>query len=194
MNDTQNAQAKRDAELVKTTLQNPNDYIELVRHYQEPIRRYLRRLGCNNTDDTDDLLQEIFLKVYLNLNDFDPDLTFSSWIYRIAHNETISFFRKRSIRPMPYASEDEVAMLENIADNTNLIRSTEAKMDAATVREALATLEPQYRDVLILKFFEEKSYIEISDILKIPMGTVATLIRRGKEQLKTVLVSKGMNL
>lgn len=183
----------RDAELVRRTLKNPNDFIEIIRHYQLPIRRYVNRLGCRNANDADDLLQDIFLKVYVNLNDYDADLSFSSWLYRIAHNETISSFRKKSVRPMPVATEEETYLFENIPDEANFIESLDIKINGDILHRALAELEEQYRDVLVLKFLEEKSYAEVSDILKIPTGTVGALIHQGKKRLKDILISKNIN-
>lgn len=192
----QNAETNkiRDAELVRRTLKNADDFIEIVRCYQSPIRRYVIRLGCRDSNDADDLLQDIFLKVYINLNDYDSDLPFSSWLYRIAHNETISFFRKKNVRPVPVATEEDARLFENISDGTDFTESLDEKINANIIRGALAELEEQYRDVLVLKFLEEKSYTEISDILKIPMGTVGTLIHRGKKQLSDMLASKNIHL
>ena len=196
MNSMQNTEQSkiRDAELVHRTLKNPNDFVEIIQHYQSLIRRYVNRLGCKNSNDADDLLQDIFLKVYINLNDYDADLPFSSWLYRIAHNETISSFRKKSVRPMPVATEEEVYLFENIPDNDNFFESLDIKINGGILHRALAELEEPYRDVIVLKFLEEKSYTEMSDILKIPIGTVGTLINRGKKRLKNILISKNINI
>ena len=184
----------RDADLVRRTLKNPNDFVELIQLYEASIRRYVNRLGCRNSNDVDDLLQDIFLKVYINLNDYDANLPFSSWLYRIAHNETISFFRKKSVRPMPVATEEETYIFENIPDETDLIESLDIKINGDILHKALAELDDQYRDVFVLRFFEEKSYAEISDILKIPEGTVGTLLNRGKKRLNEILRAKNIHL
>ena len=151
----------RDADFVRRTLKNPNDFVEIIQQYESPIRRYVNRLGCRDSNDTDDLLQDIFLKVYINLNEYDTGLKFSSWLYRIAHNETISFFRKKSVRPMPVATEEETYLFENIPDKTNFIESLDVKINEDILHRALAELDDQYRDVFVLRFFEEKSYTEI---------------------------------
>ena len=154
----------------------------------------LKKSAIRNSNDADDLLQDIFLKVYINLNDYDADLPFSSWLYRIAHNETVSFFRKKNVRPVSIASEEANRLFENISDGIDFTESVNAKINADLLRKALLELEKQYRDVLILKFLEEKSYNEIADILTIPIGTVGTLISRGKKQLKDILMQKNINL
>lgn len=185
---------KTDQELIEDTRTDRDAFAEIVRRYESPIRRYVTRLGCRDVNDADDLLQEIFIKVYINLNDYDTDLKFSSWLYRIAHNEAISFYRKKSVRPAPVATEEETRLFENIADETNFTESLDAKINGDILHKALAEMEGQYRDVLILRFFEEKSYTEISDILKIPEGTVGTLLNRGKKFLNEILTTKNINL
>lgn len=183
-----------DHELVLRALQSKNALIDIVRRYQAPLRRYIARLGCRDPHDQEDILQEIFLKVYVNLNEVDAHLKFSSWIYRIAHNEAISFFRKKKVRPQLFASQEEWPWIENIADDLDLAENYNKACDAQIIRKALAELDRHYRDVLVLKYMEEKSYNEISDILKIPVGTVGTLVNRGKKQLKKMLEAKNLSL
>jgi len=179
-----------DQEIIKRTLTDRNAYSLIVERYEASLARYIRRLGCSDKDAIKDLLQEIFIKTYLNLNDYDSSLQFSSWIYRIAHNETVSFFRKNSTRPRVAISDEELAMFEQVKDEVDIRLIVEQAHDTRILHDALARLENKYRDVLILRFLEEKSYEEISDILKIPMGTVATLVSRGKAKLKELLVEK----
>ena len=185
---------KTDQELIADAKKDKDAFIEIIRSYELPVRRYIIRLGCRDYHDIDDLLQDIFIKVYKNINEYDSDLKFSSWLYRIAHNETISFYRKKSIRPTTFVTEEEMYLFENIANETDFTKFIDAKINADILRLALGELEEQYRDVLVLRFFEEKSYAEISDILKIPEGTVATLLNRGKKRLKDILTKKNINL
>lgn len=185
---------KTDQELISNTKKDKDAFAEIIRRYESPVRRYVIRLGCRDPHDVDDVIQDIFIKVYVNINEYDPDLKFSSWLYRIAHNEAISFYRKKSVRPLPVATEEETRLFENIADETNFTELLDAKINGDILRKALAELEEQYRDVLVLRFFEEKSYTEISDILKIPEGTVGTLLNRGKKRLNETLTAKKINL
>ncbi len=180
----------RDIELVEKTLKNADNFADIIQSYQLPLSRYIKRLGCRENDDINDLLQEIFIKVYINLNEYDSSLKFSSWIYRIAHNETISFFRKKSVRPSFVTTQEGQNLIENIADATDFVKSLNEKLNADILGKALLEIEQKYRDVLVLHFLEEKNYIEISDILKLPIGTVGTLINRGKKRLKNILFNK----
>lgn len=184
---------KNDQELVVAALRDKHAFSEIVHRYEAPIRRYVRRLGCVE-NDLDDALQEIFIKVFMNINDYDPSLKFSSWLYRIAHNETISLFRKKSARPrvLNLSTEDAQEFFEQLADDTDFVELAEKRDDARIMRDLLSRLDQKYREVFILRFLEEKSYTEISDILKIPEGTVATLVSRGKKELKVALENKGI--
>jgi RNA polymerase sigma-70 factor (ECF subfamily) len=189
----QNENIKTDQELVRATFVNKHAFSEIVHKYEAPIRRYVKRLGCKDNDDMDDILQQIFIKVFVNLNDYDQDLKFSSWLYRIAHNETISFFRKKNVRPNVLMNEaDTEEFFENLADDTDIAEFANKRHDAEIIQETLSFISQKYKEVLVLRFLEEKSYTEISDILKIPEGTVATLINRGKKELKNKLEDKNI--
>jgi RNA polymerase sigma-70 factor (ECF subfamily) len=176
-----------DQELIAAALADGNAYAHIVRRYEAPLRRYLFRLGCKHQSDTDDILQEVFLKAYRNLNDVDTKLKFSSWLYRIAHNEAMTFFRKSTRAPRVARTEDEMAAFEEIADLGNIAEELDARFDAATIRKAIDSLDQKYKEVLVLRFLEDRSYEEISDILRKPPGTVATLIARAKAKLRDAL-------
>lgn len=169
-----------DALLVNMSLQDPDNFAVLVRRYEAKLLRYIKRSTSVSPEEAEDLLQEIFIKVYQHLNDFDPDLRFSSWIYRIAHNHIISAHRKKIARPQTInPDEDEFA---KIASDVNIARDVEKMELNNLVRKVLDKLDPKYKEVLVLQFIEEKSYQEISDILKKPLGTIATLINRAKRR------------
>ncbi len=185
--------SKSDQELVVETLQDRNVFAVLVSRYERALRRYITRLGSGDSEVTEDILQESFIKAYLNLNDYDLSLSFSAWLYRITHNETVNHFRKQKNRPRTMEKEEDLELFEKIADELNIEEQADLTRARASIQKALGTLEEHYRDVLILRFFEEKSYDEISDILEIPSGTVATYLSRAKEKLKQALKRSGMN-
>ncbi len=182
-----------DQELVAAAIADRQAFSHIVHRYEAPLGRYVRRVGATESD-ADDVLQEVFVKLFINLNDYDPHLKFSSWLYRIAHNETVSFLRKKNIRPgvLTLSAEDVDFFFEQLADETDFAELASRRYDAQIVRESLRELAPRYAEVLTLRFLEEKSYSEISDILKVPEGTVATLINRGKQALKGTLATRGI--
>ena len=176
-----------DQELVNKTIQNKQAFAAIVHRYEAPLLRYISRLGCKDASAAQDLLQEIFVKTFVHLNDYDPSLQFSSWIYRIAHNEIVSYFRKEKSRPIVLTKVEDFFLFENIVDDVDFTDHKSQRHTAQAIKEAVGQLEPRYREIIVLKFFEEKSYEEISDILQIPQGTVATLISRAKKKIKNYL-------
>jgi RNA polymerase sigma-70 factor, ECF subfamily len=185
----------RDEVLVTNTLKDKEQFGVLIERYEVKLRRYIRRLGVRNDEDQLDVLQDIFVKVYRNLNAFDTSLSFSSWIYRIAHNEAISWYRKQKVRPEGHLLSDgeEVLPLIHSAEEGAEVLFDQA-INAGVVNQAMAELPDRYREVLILRYFEHKEYDEISDILRIPIGSVGTLLHRGKQRLASVLNTKSLRI
>lgn len=133
----------------------------------------------------EDILQEVFIKVYLNLNDFDENLKFSSWIYRITHNQVISSHRKIKARPEGYAVNIDDRLANSLIAEIDIKKQVDNKILQKTINSVLNKIGKKYRDVLVLKFLEEQSYQEISDILKKPLGTVASLMNRAKQEFRS---------
>lgn len=182
-----------DQEIVRRSLKEKHVFAELITRYEQKLRRYMGRLGVRTVDDQDDVLQNTFLKVYRNLNSYDPDLPFSSWIYRIARNEAISWYRHQRVRPEGYLVADSDEVLTLVAETADLPDvAFDKALAAADVSCALATLEEKYREVIILRYFEHKEYDEISDIMQVPLGSVGTLLYRGKKKLAAALKSTTM--
>lgn len=178
-----------DQDIVRLVPTNKNAFAVLIKRYEQALARYMRRLGMNNPEDIIDVLQQIFIKAYRNIQSFDVSLSFSTWIYRIAHNETMSFFRSSRIRPEGYMVDDPSSVLELIHDEgTDIAEEVNQSINAEEVHKALQVIDEKYRTILVLRYFEEKEYSEISDILRIPMGSVATLIHRAKKQLSKKLM------
>lgn len=180
----ENCEGKTDEELVILTLENQDFFACLVNRYTEKLRRYIMRITSVTREDSEDFLQEIFVKAYRHLNSFDQNLKFSSWIYRIAHNHVISHWRKLQNRPQVLKLEAVEDFLKFMSTDEDLATDTERKFNAEEVRKVISEMDPKYKEVLVLKFLEGKDYKEISDILQKPLGTVATLINRAKKQFK----------
>jgi len=175
---------KTDAELVRMALRNRNDFCFLIEKYSSKLSRYIFRLSNAPKEDIDDILQEVFIKVYKNLNDYDCDLKFSSWIYRIAHNQLMDFYRRKKTRPQVLIAQDDYDFFDIIGESFDLANCAQNQDDKKRILETLDKLDGKYKEVLVLRFLEQKDYKEISDILKKPEGTVATLINRAKKQFK----------
>lgn len=184
-----------DSDIVNQTLVDSNYFGYLIERYEEKLKRYIYRLGVNNKEDQLDVMQEIFIKAYKNLNSFDTTLSFSSWIYRIAHNEAVSWYRKQKVRPEGHLVIDGDEVLKLVSTKEDGVEiDFDRQINTKELTAALDKIDKKYKDVLILRYFEDKEYSEISDILKIPTGSVGTLVLRGKKQLYNVINHKNLRI
>lgn len=174
----------QDHELIRLSLESLGYFSCLYNRYEADLTRYIRRISGADHEEAQDILQESFIKIWRNLNDFDPDLKVSSWFYRIVHNETVSYIRKK--RSFGKDKTVDAALFRDLLpEEQETTADTEAEMQSTIA--LIDRLPLKYREVLVLKFLEQKSYIEISDILRIPEGTVAIRINRAKKLLRDYL-------
>lgn len=176
-----------DEDVVLLVIKDRNVFGVLMERYEQKLSRYIRRLGIASRQDREDVLQNIFIKAYKNIQGFDRGLSFSAWIYRITHNETVSFFRAKKVRPEGHLVDDGEEVLLTIFDETDFVEELNKKIEAKYIAHSIEGLEESYRNIIILRYFEDRDYREISDILKIPEGTVATLLHRAKKKLRVLL-------
>lgn len=187
---------KSDAELVLLTLKNQQFFEHLVGRYEKKLARYVRRLSGLDTESIEDILQEAFIKIYVNLNDYDADYTFSSWAYRITHNETVNYLRKNKksvIVPLETEDEESRNLIEVLKSEIDVAEDISRKDLIERIRAAIGLLPEKYREILILRYVEDMDYRDISDILRMPMGTVATTINRAKEKFKQIAEKMHLN-
>ena len=176
-----------DEKLAQKSITNQESFAELVDRYESKLLRYIQRLTGLPTNQAEDVLQEVFIKIYKNLNNFDPSLKFSSWAYRITHNESINHIKKQKNHdPLETDDEDALNLIEILESESDTQKEAIQKETAARVWAALQKLPKKYRDVLILYYLEDQDYAAISDILKKPSGTVATLLNRAKAKFKHI--------
>lgn len=173
-----------DLEIIQKSLEEVDYFSCLFERYEAKLLRYVKRMASVNEDEAEDILQESFIKIWKNLNAFDQGMKLSSWLYRIVHNHTVSFVRKKK----SFGKDQQVEWNENYFTNLSEEASTEIAgeeidQDLLT-HEILGKMPQAYREVLVLKFLEGLSYREISDVLKLPEGTVATRINRAKKAFK----------
>lgn len=173
--------ALTDEELVGKAVKDADRHFpEIMNRWQGPIFAYAFRM-LGDRDDAMDATQSAFIKAYRNLAGFDRKRKFSSWLYRIAHNEIVNHVKKFR---KPEASLDQDNGLANLLASDSSpegdYRAEEARL---LTNRILARLRPKYREVLVLRYLEEKSYEEIARILGKPKNTVGTLLNRAKKQL-----------
>lgn len=173
---------KTDIQLVKLSLANQEYYYCLMKKYEVSLMNYIRKLSGMNQVDAEDVLQDVFILAYQNLNEYDHQFKFSSWIYRIAHNQTVSMLRKKT-KSNQDISWDEHDLEQLMQSNSDIEKNLFQKLDYIHLVSKINALPLNYKEVLLLKFVEDKEYQEISDILRKPIGTIGTLINRAKKIL-----------
>ena len=165
---------RTDNELVNLTLDNDKEYFsQLVVRYYPKLSRYLYRLLNGNQNDVDECLADTFMKAFMNLATYSSGLSFSSWIYRIAHNQAIDLMRKKM--------RSATVPLEEFHAPHDPSKHYEEK---DYVEHILAFLSIEDRNLLTLFYLEELSLNDISDMLKIKPNTLAVRIKRIRERLK----------
>jgi len=171
------------AEITRT--KNKESYAEIIKRYQGKLMRYAKYL-MSDDERAADVVQGAFIKAYINLNSFDSRRKFSSWIYRIVHNEAMNLINKY---------KKEQPLFENIDFDSGINIEEEYTQNEVRkmVRNCLKEMSLLYREPLSLHYLEEKSYKEISDILRIPIGTVGTRINRAKLIMRQICRRKKIN-
>jgi len=151
-------------------------YAEIIKRYQTKLMRYASYIMGDEQIGAD-VVQEGFIKAYINLNGFDTKKKFSSWMYRIVHNEAMNLHNKdKKRRPMDYQMEfDSGVNVEDEVIKNELV---------SHAHHCLEQMPMIYKEPLSLFYLEDKSYEEMSDILRIPIGTVGTRVNRAKGMMK----------
>lgn len=168
-----------DEEIIKKVRsENRELYAVIMERYQNKLLRYADNLVKSESKAVD-IVQDSFVKAFTNLNGFDTKKKFSSWIYRIVHNEAMNILKKNR-RETILPEDFDVSGDEDVQDDF------EQKEIISKVEKCLGEMPALYSEPLSLFYIEEKSYEEISDILRIPMGTVATRINRAKKLMKNI--------
>ncbi len=153
----------------------------LVSRYEAKMLRYAKKFLFGH-DDAQDLAQDVFIKAYIHIQSFDPKQKFSSWLYRIAHNEFINAIKKKGREPIPIFDPD--TFFPHPISTLNADDGIHKKDIADMMEKCLSTLNPKYREPLILYYIEELDYKEIADIMRLPSSTVGVRLKRGKDMLK----------
>ncbi|WP_227940203.1 RNA polymerase sigma factor SigW [Alkalihalobacillus deserti] len=166
---------------------NQQAFSEIVELYKDKVFQVAYRM-VGNLHEAQDVAQEAFLRAFTNLDRFDIDRKFSTWIFRIATNVAIDRLRKK--KP-DYYLQEKVKGLDGLTYESQLASDEESLDDQVVslerqewVQTEINQLPPKYRTAIILKYIEDLSISEISDILDIPPSTVKTRIHRGREALR----------
>ena len=184
---------RREKELIAKAKQGDMQaFEELILKHEKIVYNVALRM-MNHSEDAKDISQEVFLKAYRNIKNFDERSMFSTWLYRITTNTCIDEMRKRKGK-QNYSLEEELenedgSMQRQIADEgdtpeESLMRGEEK----GEILQALDTLSEEHRVAIILRDVKGLSYEEISEIIELPMGTVKSRISRARNQLKNEIL------
>ncbi|MCX6760863.1 MAG: sigma-70 family RNA polymerase sigma factor [Candidatus Nealsonbacteria bacterium] len=180
-----------DKQLIAAYLRGEEKSFEvLIGRYLKPIYRFTHRY-VGNIQDAEDITQDAFLKVWRNLKKFDLEKSFKTWIFSIAKNTCIDFFRKKKTIPFSMFEKEngENALLETLADSSPLPDELlERKGIGETLSKAMEVLSPKYRSVLFLRYNDHFNFREISETFNEPIDTIKSRHRRALILLKKLLV------
>jgi RNA polymerase sigma-70 factor (ECF subfamily) len=184
-----------DHELVTRAQQGSEKaYRELLGRYQRPVFSIIYRM-IRDREQAEDLAQETFVRVFNNIDRYDPRYKFSSWIFKIATNLTIDWIRRKELdtvsidgsRNAVTAEQIEATSITIASQDENPEELLEAKQLGEEIEGAISKLRPEYKAAILLRHVEGREYQEIAEILSLPLGTVKTYIHRGRNELRDQL-------
>jgi len=183
-----------DVELVRKAKEGDTKaYDQLTLMYKDVVFSIVYRM-VRNKQEAEDLTQEAFIKAYNSLHSFNEEYAFSTWLFKIATNNCIDFFRKRKLKT--YSMEetirykDDEIRHEYASPDPNVEHDLVADERSKILREAIEELPEKYRIVIVLRHQKEYSYEQIAEDLDLPLGTVKARIFRAREMLNKLLRGK----
>jgi len=183
--------ARQDFSLVRQAQKgDQHAYADLLKRYWDSIYYMLLKM-VHNKDDAEDLTIEAFGKAFKNLENYQPEFAFSTWLFKIANNNAIDFIRRQRSKTIsidsqgPFPDEDNPLQLQSDTPDPEeqLIQSQKATL----LRTVVSQLKPRYCRLVELRYYQEYSYEEIAEALDLPIGTVKAQLFRAKELLFNVL-------
>jgi RNA polymerase sigma factor (sigma-70 family) len=171
-------------------------YAELMQRYKDSIFYMVLKM-VNNKDDAMDLTVETFGKAFENIERYKPDFAFSTWLFRIATNNSIDFIRKKRLNVVSINSvvdeDGDDRPLQIKADTPNPEESSIKKQQNEQLKLLVDKLPSRYKTLIVLRYYEELSYEEIAQELDIPLGTVKAQLFRARDFLYNILSKKKKN-
>lgn len=178
-----------DSQIINLVVTGQADkYAEIIERYENKLLRYATFL-LKDYDAASDVVQESFIKAYANLQSFNTAKQFSPWIYRILHNQAMNVIKRNK----------KTVNIEAIGENDNDLytnfdtdKTIDHKLLKSGLCKCLGQLDIKYREAVMLFYFNNLKYDQISEILRIPTSTVGVRIKRGKIMLKRICQENGV--
>ncbi|MCV9386726.1 RNA polymerase sigma factor [Reichenbachiella ulvae] len=173
-------------------------FAELMERYKRPVYHMILKM-IRNTDDAEDLTIEAFAKAFKNLHKFKKDYTFSTWLFRIATNNTIDFIRKKKLKTFSldtsFTDDGGESVTIDVEDNNlNPQDETIKGQKIELVQMFVTKLPPKYQRLVRLRYFDELSYDEIAKTLDAPLGTVKAQLHRARELMYDLVKDKKQHI
>lgn len=162
---------------------NSDSFGVLMARYEPKLKRYGRKF-LSRDEDIQDLVQDVFIKTYQNIQSFDAKRSFSPWIYRIAHNTFVNELR-RTHKLLGRLDAD--AIFPTLAAKETADKFSFEEADKEMIENLLDRLSPKYREVVVLHYYEDLSYKEISEVLKLSVSTVGVRMTRARQKIKFMM-------
>ena len=184
--------AKQDLVLVEEAKKgNQAAYAELMDRYRDSIYFTMLKM-VKNTDDADDLTIEAFGKAFNRLEQYSPSFAFSTWLFKIASNNSIDFIRKKRIQVTSMDSgltnsEGDAMQIDARSTGLNPEESIIQGQRIDHMRLLVSKLKPKYRELVEKRYFEEMSYEEIAEEMNLPLGTVKAQLFRARDFLASMI-------
>lgn len=160
----------------------------LIHRYEARLVRYATYL-LHDEPMAHDAVQEAFIKTYQNLRSYNKKYKFSSWIYRIVHNEAMNLVKRQRHEVTEF---DETRLDELHAHESSVVQEIDKNILSEALSSCLEELDTRLREVLMLQYYEQMKYIEIADVLHVPVSTVGVWSSRAKARLRKLCEQKGV--
>ena len=192
------ANARNDFNLVSKAKEGDQKaYAEIMQRYKDSLY-FMALKMVNNKDDAMDLTVETFAKAFENLEKYKPEYAFSTWLFRIATNNSIDFIRKKRLNVISLDSlteeQGEDKYLQVRAEGLNPEETSIRKQESEKLKNMVEQLPLRYRTLIVLRYYEELSYEEIAKQVDIPIGTVKAQLFRARDLMANILNRNKKNL
>jgi len=180
--------ALRDLKLVRNAVNHgcQQSFAELMQLYKDTVYYMLLKM-TGSAQDAEELTIETFGKAFVNIRQYNEQYAFSTWLFKIASNNCVDFIRKKKKNVLNREANEHLDdpddkfnfVVEMINPEERFIKSQKVEM----IRQVVETLKPRYRTLIVMRYFDERSYEEISEELNLPLGTVKAQLFRAREFL-----------
>lgn len=190
------SKALEDFRLIDEAVDNNDEqaFAKLMQRYKRPVYHMILKM-VRNVDDAEDLTIESFAKAFKSLHRFKKDFTFSTWLFRIATNNTIDYIRKKKLNTLSISNtftddNGEAVSIDVEDENLNPQEETIKLQKEELVQVFVDKLPPKYQKLVRLRYFNELSYEEIAKELEAPLGTVKAQLHRARELMFEMVKNK----